>query len=199
MGPPPGGAGASPSPSAPTPTSECSAISLKYLGMGFDLEGGGSDLTFPHHEMSASHAQVATGSHPHARAYVHAGMVALDGEKMSKSKGNLVFVSKPRQAGTDPMAIRLALLSHHYRSDWEWTGPELVAAQARLARWRAAGRLTSGPPGGPLLNQVRRALGHDPKPTGALAPVERGAQRTGTDTRAPAPGPGLAGGLLGGA
>ncbi len=64
--------------------------------MAFDVEGGGSDLAFPHHEMSASHAQVATGERPHARAYVHAGMVGLDGEKMSKSRGNLVFVSKLR-------------------------------------------------------------------------------------------------------
>ncbi|WP_301178063.1 cysteine--1-D-myo-inosityl 2-amino-2-deoxy-alpha-D-glucopyranoside ligase, partial [Actinomadura geliboluensis] len=101
---------------------ECSAISVEYLGMAFDVEGGGSDLAFPHHEMSASHAQVATGERPHARAYVHAGMVGLDGEKMSKSRGNLVFVSKLREAGADPMAIRLALLARHYRADWEWTG-----------------------------------------------------------------------------
>jgi L-cysteine:1D-myo-inositol 2-amino-2-deoxy-alpha-D-glucopyranoside ligase len=176
---------------------ECSAISLTYLGMGFDLEGGGSDLTFPHHEMSASHAQVATGSRPHARAYVHAGMVALDGEKMSKSKGNLVFVSKLRQAGTDPMAIRLALLGHHYRSDWEWTGPELVAAEARLARWRAAVRLTSGPPAGPLLNEVRRHLADDLNAPAALAAVDRWAERTGTDTGAPAQVRALADALLG--
>jgi L-cysteine:1D-myo-inositol 2-amino-2-deoxy-alpha-D-glucopyranoside ligase len=176
---------------------ECSAISLKYLGMGFDLEGGGSDLTFPHHEMSASHAQVATGSYPHARAYVHAGMVALDGEKMSKSKGNLVFVSKLRQAGTDPMAIRLALLGHHYRSDWEWTDPELVAAEARLARWRAAVRLTSGPPAGPLLNEVRRHLADDLNAPAALAAVDRWTARTGTDTGAPAQVRALADALLG--
>jgi L-cysteine:1D-myo-inositol 2-amino-2-deoxy-alpha-D-glucopyranoside ligase len=176
---------------------ECSAISLKYLGMGFDLEGGGSDLTFPHHEMSASHAQVATGSRPHARAYVHAGMVALDGEKMSKSKGNLVFVSKLRQAGTDPMAIRLALLGHHYRSDWEWTGPELVAAEARLARWRAAVRLMSGPPAGPLLDEVRRHLADDLNAPAALAAVDRWAEQTGTDTGAPAQVRALADALLG--
>lgn len=104
---------------------ECSAISIEYLGMAFDVEGGGSDLAFPHHEMSASHAQVATGERPHARAYVHSGMVGLDGEKMSKSRGNLVFVSKLRESGADPMAIRTALLTHHYRSDWEWTSGAL--------------------------------------------------------------------------
>jgi L-cysteine:1D-myo-inositol 2-amino-2-deoxy-alpha-D-glucopyranoside ligase len=100
---------------------ECSAIALKHLGMTFDVQGGGSDLIFPHHEMSASGAQVATGQYPFARAYVHQAMVGLDGEKMSKSKGNLVLVSRERQAGSDPMAIRLALLAHHYRTEWFWT------------------------------------------------------------------------------
>ncbi|WP_229847734.1 cysteine--1-D-myo-inosityl 2-amino-2-deoxy-alpha-D-glucopyranoside ligase, partial [Kitasatospora griseola] len=89
---------------------ECVAIALKFLGMDFDIQGGGSDLSFPHHEMGASHAQVALGAHPYARAYVHAGMVALDGHKMSKSRGNLVFVSALRREGVDPAAIRLALL-----------------------------------------------------------------------------------------
>ncbi|WP_241777615.1 class I tRNA ligase family protein, partial [Streptomyces sp. CT34] len=98
---------------------ECVAIALEHLGMGFDVQGGGSDLAFPHHEMGASHAQALTGEYPFAKAYVHAGMVALNGEKMSKSKGNLVFVSRVRRDGTDPAAIRLALLAHHYRSNWE--------------------------------------------------------------------------------
>ena len=96
---------------------ECAAIALDLLGSGFDVQGGGSDLLFPHHEMCASAARVATDK-PFAQTYVHSGMVALDGEKMSKSRGNLVFVSQLREAGTDPMAIRLALLAHHYRSDW---------------------------------------------------------------------------------
>ncbi len=92
---------------------------------------------FPHHEMSASEATVATGE-PFARAYVHAGMVALDGEKMSKSKGNLELVSRLRETGHDPMAIRLALLAHHYRSDWEWTDAEMTTAEERLDAWRTA-------------------------------------------------------------
>ena len=94
---------------------ECAAIALEHLGTDFDVQGGGSDLVFPHHEMSASEATVATGE-PFAQAYVHAGMVALHGEKMSKSKGNLELVSRLREDGHDPMAIRLALLAHHYRS-----------------------------------------------------------------------------------
>ena len=95
---------------------------------------------FPHHEMSASHTRVALApaDHPFARVYVHAGMVSYHGEKMSKSLGNLVFVSRLLADGVDPMAIRMALLAHHYHSDWEWTDAVLGDAQARLARWRAA-------------------------------------------------------------
>ncbi|RFU39170.1 cysteine--1-D-myo-inosityl 2-amino-2-deoxy-alpha-D-glucopyranoside ligase, partial [Actinomadura logoneensis] len=140
---------------------ECSAISVEHLGMAFDVEGGGSDLAFPHHEMGAAHAQVATGERPHARAYVHAGMVGLDGEKMSKSRGNLVFVSKLRRSGADPMAIRLALLAHHYRADWEWTAAQLDAAAERLERWRAAVAAPSGPDAAGVLETVRERLDDD--------------------------------------
>ena len=119
---------------------ECAAIATEYLGTSFDVQAGGSDLVFPHHEMSASHARVALSpaDHPFARVYVHAGMVSYHGEKMSKSLGNLVFVSRLLADGVDPMATRMALLAHHYRSDWEWTDAVLGDAQARLARWRAA-------------------------------------------------------------
>jgi L-cysteine:1D-myo-inositol 2-amino-2-deoxy-alpha-D-glucopyranoside ligase len=152
---------------------ECSAISVDNLGMGFDIEGGGSDLVFPHHEMSASHAQVATGERPHAQAYVHAGMVGLDGEKMSKSRGNLVFVSRLRADGTDPMAIRLALLAHHYRTDWEWTADDLVAAQVRLARWREAVRLPAGPHADGTIAELRRHLAADLDAPAAIAAVDQ--------------------------
>ena len=117
---------------------ECAAIATEYLGSTFDVQAGGSDLVFPHHEMSASHARVALAPDAFARVYVHAGMVSYHGEKMSKSLGNLVFVSRLVADGVDPMAIRMALLAHHYRSDWEWTDAVLGDAQARLARWRAA-------------------------------------------------------------
>ena len=100
---------------------ECTAIALHHLGNGFDVQGGGSDLIFPHHEMGTSQAHLVTGDRPFAKHFVHAGMVGLNGQKMSKSKGNLVFVSRLRDDGHDPMAIRLALLAHHYRSDWDWT------------------------------------------------------------------------------
>lgn len=119
---------------------ECAAIAVEFLGAAFDVQAGGSDLVFPHHEMSASHARVACAADGRvfARVYAHSGMVAYQGQKMSKSLGNLVFVSKLRDSGTDPMAIRLAILAHHYRSDWEWTPEVLTGATTRLTRWRAA-------------------------------------------------------------
>ena len=168
---------------------ECVAIALGHLGMGFDIQGGGSDLAFPHHEMGASHAQVATGSHPFAQTYVHAGMVGLDGEKMSKSRGNLVFVSRLRKDGVEPAAIRLALLGHHYRSDWEWTGADLLRAQDRLARWRAAVSRPDGPDASALLAGVRAALSDDLDAPRALALVDAWAAKQeaegGSDNGAP--------------
>jgi L-cysteine:1D-myo-inositol 2-amino-2-deoxy-alpha-D-glucopyranoside ligase len=130
---------------------ECAAIATHYLGDTFDVQAGGRDLIFPHHEMSASHARVAlggAGEPPFARRYVHAGMVRLDGEKMSKSLGNLVFVSGLLATGHDPMIIRLAILAHHYRSDWDWTDAALSRASERLANWRAAARLGADIGGG---------------------------------------------------
>ena len=168
---------------------ECVAIALQYLGMEFDIQGGGSDLAFPHHEMGASHAQVLTKSHPFARAYVHAGMVGLHGEKMSKSRGNLVFVSQLRRDGVDPAAIRLALLAHHYRSDWEWTDSDLLRAQDRLARWRAAVSRPDGPDAAATLAEVREALADDLNSPRALAVIDAWAAKQeaagGDDTGAP--------------
>jgi L-cysteine:1D-myo-inositol 2-amino-2-deoxy-alpha-D-glucopyranoside ligase len=168
---------------------ECTAIALEHLGNGIDVQGGGSDLVFPHHEMGASEAHVLTGEWPFARHYVHAGMVGLDGEKMSKSRGNLVFVSALRRDGRDPAAIRLAILGHHYRADWSWTEGDLVAAESRLARWREATALASGPPADQVLDGVRRHLADDLDAPGALAVVDRWADeallRAGTDPAAP--------------
>ena len=116
---------------------ECAAIACTTLGTGIDIQGGGADLVFPHHEMCAVQAQAVTGE-PFASAYVHSAMVGLDGEKMSKSMGNLVKVSQLVKAGVDPMAVRLALLAHHYRADWEWTTQALKDANERLDLWRQA-------------------------------------------------------------
>lgn len=169
---------------------ECTTIALANLGAGFDVAGGGSDLIFPHHEMGACEGHVATGEWPFARAYVHAGMVGLDGEKMSKSRGNLVFVAELREQ-TDPMAIRLALLAHHYREDWEWTPEQRPAAEARLARWREAAALPAGPDARPVLDRVRDRLAEDLDTPGALAVVDDWAARALAGDRTDADAPAL--------
>jgi L-cysteine:1D-myo-inositol 2-amino-2-deoxy-alpha-D-glucopyranoside ligase len=172
---------------------ECAAIAVEFLGAAFDVQAGGSDLVFPHHEMSASHARVACAADGRvfARVYAHSGMVAYQGQKMSKSLGNLVFVSKLRDSGTDPMAIRLAILAHHYRSDWEWTPEVLTGATARLTRWRTAVSSATGSaraPGVPaaedVLRTVRGRLAEDLDAPGALAAID-----TWADAVLTAPGP----------
>ena len=147
---------------------ECAAIALDHLGMSFDVQGGGSDLAFPHHEMSAAEGQVLQGAHPFAHHYVHSAMVAWQGHKMSKSRGNLVFVSALRHAGADPMAIRLALLAHHYRADWTWTEQGLEGASKRLALWRMAAQADAGGDVLPTLERVRTALANDLRTPEAL-------------------------------
>jgi L-cysteine:1D-myo-inositol 2-amino-2-deoxy-alpha-D-glucopyranoside ligase len=201
---------------------ECAAIATEHLGPSFDVQAGGTDLVFPHHELSASHARVAfqatareggqpsprgargdgesprerggpggaspRGNSVFARVYAHAGMVSYHGQKMSKSLGNLVFVNVLLADGVDPMAIRMALLAHHYRSDWEWTGAVLAEGDARLARWRAAlahaeaaasappGTVPSGPARG-VLAGVRARMRDDLDAPGALGVVDRWADR----------------------
>jgi L-cysteine:1D-myo-inositol 2-amino-2-deoxy-alpha-D-glucopyranoside ligase len=140
---------------------ECSAIARAHLGAEFDVQGGGSDLVFPHHEMSASEAQVVDPAHRFARAYVHAGMVALDGEKMSKSKGNLELVSRLRAQGVDPMAIRWTLLGHHYRSDWEWQQVDLDRSVASYESLRAAAARPAGASSADVVTGVLAAMADD--------------------------------------
>ncbi len=151
---------------------ECAAIAFNRLGPQLDVQGGGSDLAFPHHEFGAAHVEVLTGIHPFARHYGHAGMIALDGAKMSKSRGNLVFVSRLRADGVDPMALRLALLSGHWRSDRSWTPDLLAAGQARLARWREATTLPAGPDAAPTVALLRARLADDLDSPEALVAVD---------------------------
>ncbi len=151
---------------------ECAAIALDYLGPTIDIQGGGSDLAFPHHEMGASEVHRLTGEWPFARHYVHSGMVAWQGHKMSKSRGNLVFVSQLVREGIDPMAIRLALLAHHYRTDWVWTPHGLEGANERLQRWTSASQLPYGPPVDPLIDRVREVLADDLRTPSALDAVD---------------------------
>ncbi|MGD9620837.1 MAG: cysteine--1-D-myo-inosityl 2-amino-2-deoxy-alpha-D-glucopyranoside ligase [Mycolicibacterium sp.] len=150
---------------------ECAAIALSRIGTGLDIQGGGSDLIFPHHEFSAAHAESVTGERRFARHYVHAGMIGWDGHKMSKSRGNLVLVSQLRRRGVEPSVIRLGLFAGHYRADRFWSQGVLEEAQQRLRRWRAATSLSEAPDATDVVARVRRYLADDldtPKAIAAL-------------------------------
>ena len=145
---------------------ECTAIALKYLDPSdldptlIDIQGGGSDLIFPHHEMCAAQAHVLTGKEL-AASYVHTGMIGLDGEKMSKSKGNLVFVSRLVAAGTDPMAIRCALMANHYRSDRMWSDSLLREAEAIWEQLKSALVSDEVAPTEGVIDEIIKALSDD--------------------------------------
>jgi L-cysteine:1D-myo-inositol 2-amino-2-deoxy-alpha-D-glucopyranoside ligase len=148
---------------------ECSALCLRELGTTIDLHGGGSDLIFPHHECEAAQSEAATGE-PLVRHWMHQAMVRMDGEKMSKSLGNLVFVSDLAMLW-DPRVIRLACVSHHYRDSWEWQGDLMPAAGERLSAWVAAGE------GSGALDQVRAALDEDLDTPAAVAAIDAAAAK----------------------
>jgi len=143
---------------------ECSALALRELGTTIDLHGGGTDLVFPHHECEAAQSEAATGE-PFVRHWVHASMVRLGGVKMSKSLGNLVFISDLLKEH-EPAAIRLAISAQHYRREWDWTDDLMAAATARLDAWRGAG------PGDAALADVRACLDDDLDTPSALAAVD---------------------------
>jgi L-cysteine:1D-myo-inositol 2-amino-2-deoxy-alpha-D-glucopyranoside ligase len=148
---------------------ECSALVLRELGTTIDLHGGGEDLVYPHHECERAQSEAATGE-PLARHWLHQAMVHHDGEKMSKSLGNLVFVADLCEKA-DPMAVRLALAAQHYRTPWEWHPGLLDAASERLDAWRRAGD------GAAALDDVRAALDDDLDTPAALALVDDAAAR----------------------
>ncbi len=148
---------------------ECSALAMRELGTTVDLHGGGTDLVFPHHECEAAQSESVTGT-TFARHWMHVGMVGLDGTKMSKSLGNLVFVGDLLK-DWEPAVVRLALLAHHYRSDWHWRHEELGAAAERLDAWRRAGA------GDGALDAVRAALDDDLDVPRALAELDGAAAR----------------------
>ena len=162
---------------------ECTAIAIKYLEPSpseealIDIQGGGSDLIFPHHEMCAAQAQMLAGK-PLASTYVHAGMIGLDGEKMSKSKGNLVFVSKLVAAGRDPMAIRWALMKDHYRQDRMWTDELLVAAESELIALRSCLAQTDVAPTSDLIEKIVDALSDDLNTKGVISVLNTWVERT---------------------
>ena len=144
---------------------ECSTLAMRDLETTtLDLHGGGSDLIFPHHECERAQSEAATGE-PFVRHWMHQAMVRMDGEKMSKSLGNLVFVSDLRK-DFDPRAIRLGIVAHHYRDSWSWNEEIMPAAAARLERWIAAGR------GSGALDEVRARLDDDLDTPGAVAAID---------------------------
>ena len=150
---------------------ECSVIALKHLPTPLTVNGGGRDLVFPHHEFSAGHAAALTG-HALAGIYSHAGIVAYEGEKMSKSLGNLVLVSRLVTGGADPRSIRLALLSQRYRSDWEWTDAHLRIANERLASWTAWAATPNVDSDDEFLAELRERLVDDLDTAGAIAAID---------------------------
>ncbi len=150
---------------------ECSALALRELGTTIDLHGGGGDLIFPHHECEAAQSEAATGE-PFVRHWMHQAMVRMDGQKMSKSLGNLVFVSELRKT-FDTRAIRLGVISNHYRTEWEWSEELMPTAQARLERWLATSSKGEGDPGDGALDDVRAALDDDLDIPGAIEAIDR--------------------------
>jgi L-cysteine:1D-myo-inositol 2-amino-2-deoxy-alpha-D-glucopyranoside ligase len=150
---------------------ECSVLAAEYLELPMTVSGGASDLIFPHHEFTAGHTGALTG-YSHASIRTHAGLVSYRGQKMSKSLGNLVFVSTLISEGVDPRAIRLAILSHHYRSDWEWTDAVLDHARERLTRWTEWAAITGGAGEGNFVNDLRAAIAHDLNAPRALKIVD---------------------------
>ncbi|CAB5239763.1 unannotated protein [freshwater metagenome] len=172
---------------------ECSAIALHYLesevgdDYSIDIQGGGSDLIFPHHEMGASQAHIL-GGHPFARLYVHSGMIGLDGEKMSKSLGNLVFVSKLVASGVNPMAIRLALLSGEYRADRMWTSSQLDSAIEFLDELRIALSREETAPTSHVIQEIVNHMSNDLNTVGALESVKSWVRETNRGSTGGSPG-----------
>ena len=152
---------------------ECSALALRELGTTIDLHGGGSDLIFPHHECERAQSEAATGQ-PFVKHWMHVAMVSMDGHKMSKSRGNLVFVDKLRTQH-DPMAIRLGLIEHHYRTEWEWDDGLMARNETRLSNWKSAAQVGSSRGDVGLLAEVRSALDNDLDTPTAVALVDAAA------------------------
>ena len=172
---------------------ECSAIARNRLGMQFDIQGGGSDLAFPHHEFSAAHAEAASGQRPFARFYVHAAMIGVDGEKMSKSLGNLVRVRDLSERGVDPALIRLGLAAGHYRADRSWSDSLLDEARTRYETWARAAARGAGADSTAAVADLRRHLADDLDTPGALRVLDAWAQETLAGDRSdPKAGPAIA-------
>lgn len=162
---------------------ECAAIALKFAKDNgdsvLDIQGGGKDLIFPHHEMSASQVRVLTGK-PFARAYVHAALIGLDGEKMSKSKGNLVFVSKLIDEGVSPMAIRWALLKRPYCQEYMWMRSETSEAQIEIDTLKAK-LIGDIPSTAEVIANIYSAIANDLQTQDAISAINAWVNTEGTD------------------
>jgi L-cysteine:1D-myo-inositol 2-amino-2-deoxy-alpha-D-glucopyranoside ligase len=158
---------------------ECSALALRELGTTIDLHGGGTDLIFPHHECERAQSEAATGE-PFVRHWMHTALISKDGEKMSKSRGNLVFIDQLRTKW-DPRAIRLGLIEHHYRVEWEWDEDLMPNAASRLLAWTGAG----GERRSDVIDAVREALDDDLDTPRAVAAIDAAA-KGGADVHAAA-------------
>jgi L-cysteine:1D-myo-inositol 2-amino-2-deoxy-alpha-D-glucopyranoside ligase len=154
---------------------ECSALALRELDTTIDLHGGGSDLIFPHHECERAQSEAATGQ-PFVRHWMHQAMVRMDGEKMSKSLGNLVFISDLLKT-YDPRAIRLGIVVHHYRDSWEWDDDVMPQAAARLDAWLAATEAPGAVDSDAALTEVRDRLDDDLDTPGAVAAIDAAVAR----------------------
>jgi L-cysteine:1D-myo-inositol 2-amino-2-deoxy-alpha-D-glucopyranoside ligase len=160
---------------------ECSALALRELGTTIDLHGGGTDLIYPHHECERAQSEAATGQ-PFVRHWMHVAMVWMDGHKMSKSRGNLVFVDQLRKQ-YDPRAIRLGLIVNHYRQEWEWDEGLIDRATDRLGKWSAASVESEGAisrikeRGLGVLQSVRHHLDDDLDTPGAVAAIDEAARQ----------------------
>jgi L-cysteine:1D-myo-inositol 2-amino-2-deoxy-alpha-D-glucopyranoside ligase len=168
---------------------ECSVIALENLvgpdyleeqsgvSKTISLQGGGTDLIFPHHFMSAALAKALT-KEDFAQAYLHAAMVGLDGEKMSKSKGNLVFVSKLLKEGIDPMTLRHALLSERYSEDRMWSQETLQQSEERVVRLRSAlSRIECAPTDG-VIQLIAQSIADDLNTPTALDVLDKWASES---------------------
>ena len=151
---------------------ECSAMSAAHLGETFDIHAGGMDLIFPHHENEIAQSRSAFGHAIMAKYWMHNGFLNISGEKMSKSLGNLVFVSQLRESGVDPVAVRLAILAQSYREDWPWTPDLLADAQERLDAWRGALSQPTGPSAVDAVEGLAQAVGSDLDTPAALEIVD---------------------------
>ena len=146
---------------------ECSALALRELGEHVHLHGGGADLIFPHHECERAQSESATNT-PFVDHWMHAALISKNGEKMSKSLGNLVFIDALREVW-DPRTIRLGIISHHYRTEWEWHDNLMPSSNERLARWQGS---VGGDDDEALIDAVRAALDDDLDTPDACAHID---------------------------